>query len=210
MLILDFRCAFSSVPVDSRAVLVETVTIENRKRVIADRRQDRQPRSYQVRRLKTDAQMKVLQSAKIRELGHALATAGILTLDKQADTLGLSRSTTWTILKGKHKSSGLSAAIINRMLAGRQLPPQVRVKILEYVEEKAGGYYGHSETIRRRFIARLSTKWIGQKIVATGELGIANVAAAAAETYACSRPTARGSGRIKFGSKLKQPRSTRL
>jgi hypothetical protein len=31
--------------------------------------------------------------------------------------LGLSRSTTWTILHGRHKNYGLSASVIKRMLA---------------------------------------------------------------------------------------------
>ena len=65
-------------------------------------------------------------------------------LDDQANALGLSRSTTWTILKGRHKASGLSADIINRMLAAPRLPPLVRAKVLEYVEEKTAGRYGHS------------------------------------------------------------------
>jgi hypothetical protein len=40
------------------------------------------------------------QRAKIREFRDALATAGLRTLDKQAEVLTLSRSTTWNILKG--------------------------------------------------------------------------------------------------------------
>jgi DNA invertase Pin-like site-specific DNA recombinase len=56
--------------------------------------------------------MKARQSAKIRELREALVASGFLTLDEQSKALGLSRSTTWTILKGNHKASGLSAAII--------------------------------------------------------------------------------------------------
>jgi hypothetical protein len=46
------------------------------------------------------AQMKVRQSCKLRELGDALLSAGFLTLDAQANALGLARSTTWTILTG--------------------------------------------------------------------------------------------------------------
>ena len=102
--------------------------------------------------------MKALQSAKIRELGYALAMAGILTLDKQAEVPGLCRSTTWTILKGDHKASGLSATTINRMLKAPRLPPLVRAKLLEYVEEKAAGRYGHGKMLRHKFIARLSIK----------------------------------------------------
>lgn len=81
---------------------------------------------------------------------------GFLTLDEQAKALGLSRSTAWTIRKVSHKGSGLSASIINRMLAAPQLPRAARSKILEYVEEKTAGLYGGSRSQRRKFVARLS------------------------------------------------------
>jgi len=100
--------------------------------------------------------MRSVQSAKIRELGDALIASGYISLDDQAKVLGLSRSTTWTILQANHKTSGLSASVINRMLAQPQLPARVRVKILEYVEEKSAGVYGHSRLQVRRFAARLS------------------------------------------------------
>ena len=99
--------------------------------------------------------MKIRQSCKIRELGDALVSEGFLTLDQQADALGLCRSTAWTILRADHKSSGLSAAIISRMLAAPRLPPLVRATILEYVEEKLAGSYGHSKEPLRRFTAGL-------------------------------------------------------
>ena len=106
------------------------------------------------------AAKKARQSAKIIEFKQALVDAGLVVLDQQAEVLGLSRSTTWTILKGNHKGSGLSAAVINRILASRQLPPLVRVKVLEYVEEKAAGCYSHSNSVRRKFVNRLSAKLI--------------------------------------------------
>jgi hypothetical protein len=114
----------------------------------------------QQRRNQFVADMKARQSAKIKELNDALVTAGMCTLAEQADALGLSRSTTWSLLKGCHKSSGLSAKTINRILAKPQLSPQVRKTILEYVEEKAEGRYGHSRLQLRRFIAQLSIKRI--------------------------------------------------
>jgi hypothetical protein len=98
---------------------------------------------------------KIRQSCKIREIGDALVSEGFLTLDQQADALGLRRSTAWTILRANHKSSGLSAAIINRMLAAPRLPPLVRATILEYVEEKRAGSYGHSKKQLLRFTAGL-------------------------------------------------------
>ena len=85
-----------------------------------------------------------------------LSAAGFVTLYSQAKVLGLPRSTTWAILKGNHKHSGLSAAVINRMLAAPQLPLLVRTKIVEYVDEKLAGSYGHSKALRRKFAEKLS------------------------------------------------------
>jgi hypothetical protein len=96
------------------------------------------------------------QFSKIEELVEAVKSAGFLTLDEQAKALGLSRSTAWTIRKASHKASGLSASIINRMLAAPELPRSARNKILEYVEEKTAGLYGGSRSQRRKFAARLS------------------------------------------------------
>ena len=102
--------------------------------------------------------MKARQSSKIRELAEAVESAGFLTLDEQARALGVPRSTAWTIRRASHKASGLTASIINRMLTAPQLPPLVRSKILEYVEEKAAGFYGGSQNQLRNFVARLSIK----------------------------------------------------
>jgi hypothetical protein len=104
------------------------------------------------------ADMKAKQSSKIRELADALEAAGIHSLDERARVLGLPRSTTWSILKGDHKSSGLSASVINRMLSAPHLPTHVRDKILEYVAEKAAGLYGNSRVRLREFNGRLS-RW---------------------------------------------------
>ena len=105
--------------------------------------------------------MRGRQSAKIRELRDALAAAGLRTLDKQAAVLTLSRSTTWNLLKGKHKGSGISAAIINRMLLSSRLPPPVRTTILQYVAEKTADLYGDSELRLRKFTAQLSVSVLG-------------------------------------------------
>ena len=91
---------------------------------------------------------KAQQSLKIQEIGQALIAAGFDTLDKQGTALEVPRSTAWTILKARHKNYGLSAKLINRMLASQHLPPLVRSKIIEYREEKTAGLYGgtqHSE-----------------------------------------------------------------
>jgi hypothetical protein len=62
----------------------------------------------------------------------------------------------WTIKESIHKSSGLSAHLINQMLSSPTLPPHVRQKIIEYVEERMTGAYGHNRAQRRRFAARLA------------------------------------------------------
>ena len=103
----------------------------------------------------TAADVKARQSAKIREFGQALIDAGLRTLDAQAKALSLSRSTAWTVLKARHKSSGLSAAIIERMLASPQLPPRARTVLVEYVEEKSFGVYGGSRRQNQLFAVRL-------------------------------------------------------
>jgi hypothetical protein len=97
---------------------------------------------------------KARQSSKIREIGDALIALGYLALDEQAKALGLGRSTAWTILRADHKNSGLSATVIDRMLAASHLPPFVHAIILEYVDEKVAGLYGHGKRQLRRFAAR--------------------------------------------------------
>jgi hypothetical protein len=101
------------------------------------------------------AEMKARQAAKIRELGHALVDSGFMTLDEQSKALGLARSTTWTILRASHKGSGLSAAIIKRMLLSPQLPPLARRKILDYTTDKLAGVYGGSRRRRLKFFERM-------------------------------------------------------
>jgi hypothetical protein len=105
--------------------------------------------------LQVAVEMKARQAAKISELGHALVDAGFLTLDEQSKALGLARSTTWTILRASHKGSGLSAAIVKRMLLSPQLPPLARQKILEYTTDKLAGVYGGSRTQRLKFFERI-------------------------------------------------------
>lgn len=104
------------------------------------------------------AAVKERQAAKIRELRQALAAAGYSALDDQAAVLGVGRSTAWTILKGKYKGSGLSVALINRILAAPRLPATARTVILEYIEEKAAGVYGDSQTRISQFIDRVATR----------------------------------------------------
>ena len=109
-------------------------------------------------RLDDPGELKERQTCKIRELADSLVAVGFISLDEQADALGLSRSTTWTILQAKHKNYGLSAGIIKRVLRKPDLHPRIRSKIIEYVEAKAAGSYGHNNTQLHRFIRRLGKK----------------------------------------------------
>src|SRR5262249_13740087 len=108
------------------------------------------------RPLPLTARMKGRQSSKIRELAEAGKSAGCLTLAEPAQPLRPSPSTRSALRKRSRKAAGLSASIINRMLAAPELPSHARTKILEYVEEKAAGLYGGSRSQRRKFAARLS------------------------------------------------------
>ncbi|MEJ2373896.1 MAG: hypothetical protein P8Y71_00310 [Pseudolabrys sp.] len=98
---------------------------------------------------------KDLQRAKIREIGEAVIASGFGHVEEQSKVLNVPRSTAWVILQAKHKASGLSASIIKRMLTSPDLPPTVRKKILEYIDEKANGLYGDSNPQLLRFKAKL-------------------------------------------------------
>ena len=94
---------------------------------------------------------KTRQRSKIAEIRATLTDAGFVALDEQAATLGLSRSTTWSILNPNHKSSGLSARTISRILRSTRLPSSVRQRMFEYIQEKIEGLYGHTDRRRREF-----------------------------------------------------------
>jgi hypothetical protein len=53
--------------------------------------------------------LKARQASKIAEIGAALHTAGICSLPEQVMALGLPRSTTYTIMRAEHKSTGCCA-----------------------------------------------------------------------------------------------------
>jgi hypothetical protein len=99
--------------------------------------------------------MRERQIAKIREIADALPRVGLRTLDEQAKALGLLRSTTWNLLRGRHKASGISARTLNHILAAPRLPPLVRTIILQYVAEKTAGLYGDGRRRLRVFRAQL-------------------------------------------------------
>src|SRR3954463_1599409 len=86
------------------------------------------------RKASATSSAKARQAAKIKELRVVLLAAGFVSLGRQAAALGLSRSTTWHVLCGNHKSSGLSASVIERMLSFPSLPPEARKVIEEYLQ----------------------------------------------------------------------------
>jgi hypothetical protein len=96
-----------------------------------------------------------LQRAKISEIADALVESGLRSLDEQAEALGVSRSTAWTIVKIQFKGTGLIAPTINRILASPNLPHSVRIKVIEYAREKVAGRYDHRAARIRRFERKL-------------------------------------------------------
>lgn len=105
--------------------------------------------------VKTGAQMKAQQCQKLGELKTVLLDCGFTTLAQQAAALGLCRSSAWKLLKSDHKHSGLSAALVKRMLASRDLPHEARMIIDAYVQEKLRGAYGHGAAALKRFRLKL-------------------------------------------------------
>jgi hypothetical protein len=104
------------------------------------------------------ASMKARQCAKLRKLRQALLDVGLQSIDQQAIALGLRRSTAWAVLQGNHKASGLSAAIVGRMMASPNLPQSARAVLVEYIQEKSAGLYGHSGEQAGRFCQHLEEK----------------------------------------------------
>ena len=100
-------------------------------------------------------QAKARQWIKMREVEAALRRVGLVDLDEQAKALGISRTATWRLLRSDYNGSGPSAAIINRVLRAQRLPLPVRIKILEYIQEKVTGVYGHSKAQSRSFSIRI-------------------------------------------------------
>ena len=93
-------------------------------------------------------EMKSRQMRKIEELRIALKTDAA-SFRAQAKLLGLPRSTTWALLHRSYKNYGLTASIIERLLASETLPRQARQLLFEYVEEKSNGDYGHARCMQK-------------------------------------------------------------
>jgi hypothetical protein len=93
---------------------------------------------------------KARQSSKLAEIRDTLIKLGFDTAAKQAAALGVGRSTAWVVLN-RDKRAGPSAVVIKRIISSLRLPPAVRRKFIEYVEEKIAGLYGHEKDRRRWF-----------------------------------------------------------
>jgi len=93
---------------------------------------------------------KAKQASKVAEIHEALISAGCDTTAKQAVALGVGRSTAWALLN-LAKRAGPSAIVVKRILGSPNLPPGVRRKVEEYVEDKICGRYGHSERRAQAF-----------------------------------------------------------
>ena len=76
---------------------------------------------------------------RLRDISEALIADGYTSLNAQAKALGLHRSAAWTILKAKHKLGRLSLKTTNSMLANPELPPSVRIVVLQYLTERSDG-----------------------------------------------------------------------
>ena len=83
-------------------------------------------------------------------------TAGYNSAAKQAEVLGLCRATAWVLLN-RDTRAGPTATVIKRILSSRNIPPEVRRKIEEYVEQKINGLYGHNEERTQAFRDKLHT-----------------------------------------------------
>jgi hypothetical protein len=93
---------------------------------------------------------KARQASKLAEIRKTLIAAGYDTTAKQALALGISRSTAWVVLNRDNRA-GPSAVVIKRILSSPDLPPAVRRKIAEYINEKIAGLYGHGKNRTRWF-----------------------------------------------------------
>jgi hypothetical protein len=89
------------------------------------------------------------------EVEAALRRAGLIALDEQAKALGISRTTTWKLFRSDYNNCDPSPVIINRILCAPRLPLAARIKILEYIQERVSGMYGHTKSQSRRFSIRI-------------------------------------------------------
>ena len=90
------------------------------------------------------AKAKARQTSKIAQIRKALIAAGHRTAAQQAFALGVGRSTAWALLN-HDKRTGPSSVVLKRVLSSPNLPPAVRRKVEQYINEKIAGRYGHTK-----------------------------------------------------------------
>jgi hypothetical protein len=112
-----------------------------------------------MRQRSANRRAKARQASKLAEIREALIAAGCDTTAKQAAVLGVGRSTAWALLN-LDKRAGPTAIVIKRILSSPNLPPVARRKVEEYVEEKIGGLYGHSERRTQLFRDNLRNRTV--------------------------------------------------
>ena len=74
---------------------------------------------------------------ELGRISEALISSGYTSLDKQAEALGVHRSTAWVIIKNKHKLGRLSAKPVYRILGNPQTPPAVRTIVQQYMTKRS-------------------------------------------------------------------------
>jgi hypothetical protein len=101
-------------------------------------------------RIDLQSEAKEKQAFKLAEIRETLVAAGYDTTARQAAVLGVCRATAWVLLN-RDKRAGPSANVIKRILSSPNVPPKVRRKVKEYIEDKSSGLYGHCASARRAF-----------------------------------------------------------
>ena len=79
----------------------------------------------------------IARQRALAAITEALVQSGYKSLDAQAQALGLSRSTAWTVIRRKHKLGRLHASTAMKMLGSPALPVPVRAAIEAYVSSVA-------------------------------------------------------------------------
>jgi hypothetical protein len=100
---------------------------------------------------------KARKAAKLAEIRKALVAAGYDTTARQAAVLGVCRATAWVVLN-RDKRVGPSAKVIKRILSSPNIPPAVRRKVEEYIQERSSGLYGHCVSATRAFSSQFDMR----------------------------------------------------
>ena len=96
--------------------------------------------------------MGTVRQNPLTAITEALIQSGYRSLDAQARALGISRSTAWTIINGKHKRGRLHANTTIKILSNPALPAQVRA-VVEAYAASVGIDAAHRSTRRLKRVA---------------------------------------------------------